>query len=430
MTQGTSSDEWKLRRLSGKTYLTFGRLSYALVTGAALLLVIQDAHLLNTIGAYTYLAAIAGAGSVVCALGIDRTLGRRIAAGEMQVGLPLSVLRFRASECLTIIAGAAVFATLTDSWAGTCSVVLFVIGRIAYSDIESMWISSRSGDAYLGFALLLNGLVSGGGIVVGAQIGAPLMVTLSALGNLVGLVLLLAKGKWKVTRSPLPAFIAEARGFALSAALSTVYSRSDLVIIALVGVPLPSVAIYGLVTRVFDAMTLIRGAVAQSETRDLAVLSIDARYARLAVFALRTQIIALVAATLGIGAVLVASLLDLVPAWTSQWSLLAFALAVVPLFFSHLPTTAMVYSDQRSHLLFIGSLISCVGSVLVKALLIGALSIEGAVMAIGIVEFLSCITFVGLYWRPRVSRVALTVVALPVAASLITIPAALLLFAS
>jgi O-antigen/teichoic acid export membrane protein len=294
------------------------------------------------------------------------------------------------------------------------STALFVSVRLVYADIEAFWIAAHLGDRTLALALAVNGVLTGAGIFVGSGMGPSVMTLVSATGNLVAVLILVASKRVRARSDPLPDIVRETRGMAGSVVLGVVYLRSDLVILGATGLPLGSVAIYGLFTRAFETVGIIRGALAQQETRDLARLDVASRMARLTAWSVQGQ--ALVGALAGLGALAVAVVgIEVGNAIGGfELSVVLVAIVAMPLYWSHSSTTAMIFSDRRTHLLLLGSIVACLVSVLLKVALIETWGISGAVFALGVAEYISCAAFVTLYWRPRISRAALSVLLPPI----------------
>lgn len=403
--------------MSSRHLLTIGRLGYAGASGVALVVALGLPGRVEAVGGYTYQATLAGALAIVLTFGIDRTLARRVSAEEIPPRIPSSIATFIAAVvagCALVAAGAA--GVGLDAGVAI-AVALFVMSRVVYAVIEAFWIGAHLGDRVLAIALLTNGAVTAGGIGFGSAHSAALMTALSALGNVVGGVLLVGTGRVRLGRIALPGFVSEVRGVAASSVLAVVYARSDLVILAVLGARIEQVAVFGVVTRVFDALALVRGAIAQQETRDLAKLDDGGRESALTRLIPRTVQRATLLGLAGVAVVALVALSGIVPSFEKESALLALSCVSIPLFFSHLPTTALVFADRRTHLLFVGSLMSTLGSVATKLVLITQFGAAGAVIAIGAVEVISYLVFLRLY-LPDATRKTLSLSALPLVGAL------------
>jgi hypothetical protein len=405
--------------------LVAARLGYVLITGVALVAALQHADYLKTVGSYTYQIGFAGAAAAILACGADRVLARRIAAKEIPARYPRSLLMFRIALAGATLLVAVPIGIAIGHTAIIASCITFVIARVIYADIEAMWIASDSGDAYLAAALTVNGIITAVGIYAGAAVSAPFMVAVSALGNVIALLVLLSSRRVRTASFALPEFVSESRGTGLSSVLAVIYQRADLALLASATTPLSSVGLYGLVTRVFDALTVARGAIAQQETRDLAGLTHDRRVSRLADWAPRIQLVALALSGAALIGIVVAQTTTLFSDAQQQWLLLALAAAVLPLFFSHTPTVALVFADRRTNLLLAGSVVACVASTGVRAVLIHVWGLSGATVGIAAAEYISCLTFFLLYARASPFRAKARVLGYPLAAA--AVAAALLL---
>lgn len=406
---------------TSKLPLTVGRLVYAGGAGAGLLIALQGRQNAQNIGEYVYQAGIAAGLALILTLGVDRVLARRVAAGEYSPAFPVSIVWLRAKISVGVFVAAIVGGAMTSSTAMTCSVALFIVSRLFYADLEAFWIAARAGDRTLAVALSANGFITGLGIVVFASHSASLMTCVSAIGNVLGIAILLGTRKVHLSPNHLAEMTLESRGVAASVALGVVYARTDLLVLAATGVDAESVAVYGLVTRCFDALALIRGAIAQQETRDLAPLGDSARMEHLQHLAHRTQKITAVVGLAILGTLGVSS--SVASFRPEDRDLILLACAVCPLFFSHLPTTAMVYADRRTTLLLRGSIVTTAGSVAIKVVAVWAFAVPGAVVAIGLVELLSCAVFVQCYNRSR-RRAAFKAILLPAMSAVLLTSAA------
>lgn len=379
--------------MSGQVLLSGGRLAYAALTAGALLYAIADPARADTVGFYTYLIAFASAVAAVGVLGLDRTLARRVAAGEVAVAIPAKIVWILAAVAGVVALGG-IFGTIlgiSPEVAAAC--VGFVVTRMAYAVGEAFWIGAGLGDRLLALALVVNGVLTGAGLAVGASSSAAAMVALSAGGNVAAFVLLAASGRLRVRAEPLEPLRIEAQGVAVSSALAVVYQRVDLAVLAALNVRLDAVAIYGLVLRAFDAATLVRSSIAQHETRVLAALTPAARESAVVDLARRTSRWSALAGGVGVAAVVGVALSGAFTTITENATLLLAAVVVLPLFFSHLPTSALVFADSRTGRLAAGSVVTLGLSLLTKTTLIVVGGVTGAALAVGVVEWLSCLTF-------------------------------------
>lgn len=396
--------------------LVASRLVYAGLTGGSLALATVFDGDRDSIGKYVYYIGAASAISTVSSLGIDRVVARRIAGGEVQVGLPLLVVRIRLIEAILVailfasVYGARIFDIPA---AGFCMVFFYVASRVFYVDLESIWIAGSLSALTLAFALVVNGVVSGVSVYAGAvSSSSSIMIIGSALGNVLAIFCFFVARQVRVNRAPLPRLFGECRGIASSLTLSVAYSRVDLLVLAIAGASLPAVAIYGVITRVYDALLIIRGSLAQQDTRDIAKFDLGRRFERVVKLSRRFQLRLFVACAIGLA--VLALFPQISRSLDDSLVLCMAAVAGLPLFFSHMPTSAAIFADKRTHLLFAGSLITCVLSVLVKVLLISKFGVLGAVFALNIVEWLSCCVFAALYfWGLDLKRIG-SLILLPV----------------
>lgn len=383
--------------MNNKHLLTVGRLGYAGASGVALVAALGFPDRVDAVGQYTYQATFAGALAIVLTFGVDRTLARRVSAEEIPPRIPTTIAAFFVAVLGICVALAATLAGLGIDRSVVAAVGLFVVTRVAYAVIEAFWIGAHLGDRVLAIALLANGAVTAAGIGFGSAHGAAVMTALSACGNVVGAVILLTTGRVRLARVDLPGFVTEVRGVAGSSVLAVIYARTDLVILAVLGARLEQVAVFGVVTRVFDALALVRGAIAQQETRELAKLDDAGRASTIARLVPRTVQRATLLGFSGVAVVALVAFLGVVPTFEKESDLLALSCVSIPLFFSHLSTTALIFADRRTHLLFIGSIAATLGSVVTKAVLITQFGASGAVLAIGAVEVISYLVFLRLY---------------------------------
>jgi hypothetical protein len=382
----------------GKAYLPLGRLIYAGASGVGIVAATQMTPSLSVVGEYIYQVGFASALATLSSLGLDRIMARRMSSGELPVGLPRSIVRLRAILGVVAIVTAALVGFVLDSWPVYICAGLFVVSRMVYADIEALWIGANLGDKSLFAALVVNGVLTGSGIIVGSLFSSAVMMAASSIGNLAAVVILLSRSRISVISMRVPGVLKEAQGISWSLVLSIIYARVDLLILAALSVPLDSIALYGIITRIFDALALIRGSLAQNASREVSSLRIRSKARRLLALAMRTQFVVVPFTLLGLIIVWLVALSNFDVLQGAEYTSVALAFAAVPLFFSHLPTTAMIYSDVRTHRLLLGSIITCLGSVGIKWWLIQQASLNGAIIAIGVVEMLSCFVFFLLYW--------------------------------
>lgn len=402
-----------------KSYLPAGRLCYAGASGSALVMAAAVAPSLSVVGEYIYQIGFASAFATLSGLGLDRIMARQMASGGIAVGIPQRILNFRgilgAFILLTsIFLGLAFSDFFVYLFAG-----VFIVSRMFYADLEAVWIGAKLGDKSLFVALVVNGGVTGAGIVFGSYVDSAAMIGLSSLGNVIALSLLLTRGRLSRRAARIPGLIQEANGISWSLLLAIIYARVDLVILASLGSPLESVALYGIITRVFDALALVRGSLAQDEARTIASLRVRTKARRLLALAMRTQFVVLAIAVVGYVFVWICSSNRIDLLIDSDYESLGMVFAALPLFFSHLPTTAMIYSDRRTNRLLTGSIITCVGSVAVKWLFISQWGLTGAILALGIVEILSAAVFYLLYWANARSWASSRIVWVPFAGGIL-----------
>lgn len=395
-TQGRRNSRFGVAAMARTAYLPVGRLVYAAASGLGLVLATQVAPSLHVIGEYIYYVGFASALATLGGLGLDRIMARRISAGEICVGMPGKIVHFRLVLFAAIVLSASATGIALDLAAVLISAGIFVVSRILYADLEAVWIGADLGDKTLFIALVVNGIVTGGGIIFGSFFSVAAVMALSSLGNLLAWLILMSRGRIKKVFATMPGVLKEAQGISWSLLLAIMYARVDLVLLAAIGASLESVAVYGIITRVFDAVALVRGSLAQKAAREVSRLRIRSKARRLYKLAMRTQIIVISVAVIGVLVVLSSVAVDF-PIGASPSSVAA-AFVALPLFFSHLPTTAMIYSDARTHRLLLGSVMTCAGSIGLKWLLISSMGLDGAVLALGLVELLSALVFFILYW--------------------------------
>lgn len=377
--------------------LSAGRISYAVLAGLSLLIVSLDASLTNTVGAYTLQSGLAAAAATVLPLGLDRAIARRKAAGEFSSDLPSTLLRARLLEivCILLAVGIVAASTAWGSVAAACGA--FAVFRLVYADLEAFWIASGRSIKTLGSVVASNGLITAAGILVAAPLGASIMVLASSAGNAVAFLALLLLGRWVRSKAPLPGLAREASGFGFSSILAVAYSRADLLILAVLDVDLAAVAVYGIVTRAFDAAGLIRGSIAQIESRTLARMSQEERVAKTLGLSKRTFAVSLATGVVGLAILFVILPLPAFDAWGDDRKILYIAALSVPAYMAHLATTALVFADRRSHILLVGSAIAAATAVALKFALISAEGVAGAVVAIGVCEVVSFGIFIWAY---------------------------------
>lgn len=420
-----SSSPSKVATLVSRAYLPIGRLYYAGASGLSLVIAAALTPRLAVVGEYIYQVGFASAIATIASLGLDRMMARRIAAGSLPVGWPTSVVRFRSWLAAALIVAAGLAGLAYSQFDVFLACGFFVVSRMFYADVEAVWIAARLGDRTLFLALVLNGSLTAAGIIVGSFYSSVAIIALSSLGNVLAFALLLSKRRLPTRTLEMGGAISEAGGIAASLVLAVVYARVDLVILASLGSPLESVALYGIVTRMFDALVLVRGAAAQEESRAIASLRIRTRARRLRALTLKVQLAALLIALLGLSSTWLLKHYDLDFGVISSYFTLGMMFVALPLFLSHLPTAAMIYSDRRTHRLLLGSVITCVGSVAVKWLLISTWGLDGAVLAIGLVESISALVFFFVYWSNARSWRSSQVVWVPLLAGFLLLLAAI-----
>jgi O-antigen/teichoic acid export membrane protein len=420
-TSTTSPTHSVIKGIARKAYLPLGRLIYAGASGVGIVAATQLTPSLSVVGEYIYQIGFASALATLSGFGLDRIMARRMSSGELATGLPRGIVRFRLLVVVIIMMTAALAGFAFDSLLAFVCGGLFVISRMIYADLEALWIGASLGDRSLFAALIANGVITGGGIIAGSLSSSAAMMIASSMGNLVAMSILLLRRRLRVISTSVPGVLKEAQGISWSLLLAIIYARVDLLMLAALAVPLDSVALYGILTRVFDALALIRGSLAQNASREVSSKRIRTKARRLLALAMRTQAVIVPFSFLGVlivwlghdAGVEVLSGVEYIP--------LALALASLPLFFSHLPTTAMIYSDARTHRLLIGSVITCLGSVGLKWLLISHAGLNGAILAIGAVEILSCLVFFLLYWANARSWRSSRIVWVPLCASVASV---------
>ncbi|WP_423182230.1 hypothetical protein [Arthrobacter sp. NyZ413] len=388
-----------IRTAIHKSYLPFGRLVYAAASGFSLLVATQFASDLTVVGEYVYQVGYASAAATVAGLGLDRILARRISSGELRLGFPQVVLKFRILLAILLVTLSIGIGIFIGQLAVFGSVAFFIVSRLFYADMEAVWVGAKLGDRSLFVALVTNGILTGAGIILGSFYSSAAMIAFSSLGNVIALGILLSRSRLPLSNALLPGLVRESQGISGSLLLAIVYGRVDLVILAAFGAPLPSVAFYGVVTRIFDALALVRGSLAQYEARDISSLRLRTKARRLRALSTRTQAIVFPASFCGVVILLGLEAAHVLLPFEATFIEMAMLFSAIPLFFSHLPTTTMIYSDRRTHRLLIGSVITCAGSVGIKWLLISVGNLAGAIFAIGLVELLSCLVFYLLYWE-------------------------------
>lgn len=389
----------RARVLAKRAVLPIARLGYAGVVGVAMLVATFRVDA-NATGAYVYIIGLASVLAMIGGLGLDRLVARRVAAAEIDKVYPVKLLKLRGIEGTAFAALLMLTSVILESSkfsvgaAASCS--LFVLSRMLYQDIESFWIAADRSQLLLSIAVTVNGLITAAGVCGGAAVGSPTMMVLgTASGNVIALVFLFPFDS--LGRFALEDTFAEARGTAASLFVAAAYSRVDLLILGIAGIPLEDVAIYGLVLRVFDALLIVRSALSQQEARDVAWLSLPTRR--------RTVTRYGVGVCLGVSAISVALVLLLYVVWrlfpdleSLNWALFSSAVLAVPLFFAHQTTSVMILADRRNDLLFWGSVLACILCIGVKLLLIKTHGVAGAILAIGVVEWISCFVFSFIYF--------------------------------
>lgn len=387
--------------------LAAGRIIYAFAAGIALVLASLDPANTAAVGSYTLQSGIAAAVAAILPLGLDRALARRRATDSTS-DFPASLIRLRLTEIAVVLVVAVTLAWAFTAWFLALACAVFAITRLVYADLESLWIASGRSEFTLSVTIALNGIVTAIGIYAAAPFGGSAMVALSALGNLIAFVALGLLGRWRVNRESLRPFTKEALGFGGSAALAVAYGRADLLILALTGANLEAVAVYGIITRMFDALGLIRGSIAQVEMRRLAPMLPHDRAVETTKIANTTALVSAGLSVATIGATYIILALPVFEAWAPFSAAVLIASVSIPAYAAHLSTAALVLSDRRAHLLFVGSIISTICAVGAKLILILEYGVNGAVFAIGLVELISFVVFMTLY-RSGVSARRITV---------------------
>lgn len=405
----------RIEHLVSRSYLPIGRLYYAGVSGLALVLSAAVARDLTVVGEYIYQVGFASAVATVMGLGLDRIMARRMAVGSLAIGLPVSVMKFRVLLAGAIIACAFIVGSIFNLVLVLLVCALFVVSRVFYADLEAIWIGSRQGDRAIFIALLMNGSITAGGLVGGSLVNSATMIALSSAGNLAAGLFLLSRGRLQLRQGQLPGIVSEANGISWSLVLGVIYARVDLVILASLGSPLESVAFYGIITRIFDALVLIRGSMAQDEARSIASLRLRTRARRLLALSMRVQLVLLLLSIAGLAATWLFSTNDIDFGMIDSFATMGVLFSSLPLFFSHFPTSAMIYADRRTYRLLIGSAITCAGSVGIKWYFIQYYSVTGAVLAIGVVEWLSALVFFFLYWANARNLRSFRIILVPLA---------------
>lgn len=381
------------------TTLAMGRLSYALLTGLTLLIISPISSNLPTIGTYVIEVGIGSALASVLPLGLDRVYSRRIAAGDLARGIPILLLKVRLLEVSILVSIALVLGLATGFWLQIGSVFLFAITRLAYSDIESLWLASRKSTSTLAFAILVNGVLTALGMALGVGQNGESMVLYSSGSTLIAFVCLCIFGRWKITYNLEASVRHESFGFGLSAFFSAVYSRADFAILAAAGVNLSAVGAYGIVTRGFDVISLIRGSFAQTESVKISAYSQPKRYIEAMRLGFRFSLVAVGIAVCGLILINFSGVFLDGSIWEQNKEIFYVAFVSIPIYMAHLPTSVIAFSDVESKLLVRGSLIAVFMAVALKMWLIASYGAIGAVIAIGLCEFGSFIIFTLIYKR-------------------------------
>lgn len=406
-------------KLLNRSALVFARLGYAGMAGGGLVLGTVLAPDRAIVGEYVYGIGAASVIATIAVLGIDRVLARRISSGEMPVCVPRSVMRFRISEsALLLISIISISVFCFDvNFPLALAMGTFVVSRTLYVDIESIWIAASASPYRLSAALCVNGFLSATGLIIGVFHSAAAMVFFSAAGNVIAILILWFSTVLRVRDEPLIEMVSESRGIAGSLILSAVYSRVDLLLLAALGSSLSAVAVYGLIVRVFDTLSVVRGALAQQQTRDISSMSRPLKSESLCDWSLRLQVRMAIVSAFALGLASIWYGFGGVDAQDSFAIVCVFVIGI-PLFFAHLPTSAMIFSDRRTGLLLFGSVVCCALSVAIKYILISSFGVVGAVAALSVMEWVSCAVFYTLYWRGMFSSRSAIIVAAPFLASL------------
>lgn len=395
--------------------LSAGRLLYALSAGLALVVTSLNPDNTAAVGAYTLQAGIAAAVAAILPLGFDRALARHRVTSN-NADFPRQLVYLRVAEIGLLVVVMALFGVLSGLWMVALACAAFAAVRLIYADLEGLWVASARSETTLGVVIGSNGVITAVGILMGAPFGGSAMVLLSTLGNLLATIALLALGRWQVGDEPLLPHVREAAGFGASSLLAVAYARVDLLILAAVGLSLDAVAIYGILTRLFDALSLIRGSIAQIEMRRLAPMTPALKVMQCMRLALKTAFASIALSVVAIACAAIVLQLPAFATWQPFGAAVFIAAASIPAFMSHLPTSALILSDRRSHLLLVGSVISTALAVAVKLVLIANFGINGAVLAIGLVELISFVVFMTLYRSSIPLKRVATSAALPAVA--------------
>lgn len=377
--------------------LSVSRLLYAILTGGSLVLASLNPALIETVGAYTLQAGIAAAIAAVVPLGLDRSIARLRASGKLTFDIPTSLIRFRIFEIIILTAIAFAIAVAIGSLMLPLACLIFAVSRLTFGDLEALWIASPRPTGLIGVALITNGVVSAAGIVGGAHLGPEQMLLFSSLGNFCAAIVVAAFGRLQLGHFPLNTVRRETIGFGASAAVAVIYARIDIFILAILSVDLTAVAVYGIILRMFDALALIRGSISQLEIRSLAKSAMQDRLSQAMRVGQRLTSMSALAALLGLPLSTAILTIPAFSSWRDSESAIYIACLCVPLFMTHLSTSAVVLSDPRTHLLLAGSLISAALATVIKWALIASSGVSGAVAAIGICEFMSFVVFALLY---------------------------------
>lgn len=378
--------------------LPLSRLAYAAMAGSSL---VAATFWIDSkaAGHYVYLVGLASVVAALGGFGVERMIARRVAAGELPPSMPRFVLWFRGIEVVVIalgfiIAGYLISGTLFNVGSAVACAI-FVASRIFYFDLESLWIAANNSRRVLSLVIFVNAALTGAGVLIGAAMSSPVLMVLgTASGNVVGALVMFIMVP--VSGSVLLDWFSEVRGTAVSMGIAAVYGRVDLLLVGLMSVPLTLVAVYGVVLRLFDGLVVLRGAFAQQDARKAAPMGSVERSHFVSSYGVRVLKISVAVAVIAIGiGFLISATTPL--GYVEKVGLFLLAAAGIPLFFSHQATTVLILSERRNDLLFVGSLIACVTSVIVKFTFIRNASINGAVLSIALVELVSFAVFAILY---------------------------------
>lgn len=376
--------------------LPAARAFYAALSGLGLL---QTSRVVSPdlVGAYAVRIAGATFAALAIGLGVDRVLARRLSTDQ---GSGWSIVRsaWIRLRITTLVFAVAIgfLLTILGGDVGWLAVSLFAATRAAFVDLEAVAVSvGRHRRVFL--AAVINGAITGGGLLIAGTVGGTpsWMISASALGNVIGGVVLGTPGTSTNVVASTRAVVFDAFPYLLMGGLALVYQRADLVSFAVLGTDFALVGSYALAIRGFELLATLRAAVSQQLTIELLRTSGPER--RGLVFQASSRLLqasVVIGSVLIVGGTYVIDVLGL-SKYPMMMQLIIILGAICPLLASHGVTSAAVFAAEgRRRAVATTAVLAGVAFVVTMASAAVA-DASGALAATGALEWLSACAFWG-----------------------------------